>query len=568
MNRFFSALAVLVFASLLQGCEGDRPEAPQQPESPAAPAPQVIAAGGEIAKACASCHGLDGVHGNSDAPFIAGQEAGYLASAMLAYTSGDRRHAAMKSAIASLDDAERTAVAAYYASLDAVWQSTSHRASPPRDDEAIAAGKDRSSACAPCHGPDGSSLRAGIPSLAGLQADYFRKALGDYLNDRRKNPLMAVFKHAMSPDDINNLTAYYSSLERRRTTLPVGGNASKGKTLAARDCAGCHGLSGMSMNPAIPSLYGHNAEYLVTAIKAYRDGERDDVTMRKAVAKLSDNAIEAIAAHYASQDPPATTVAAPDSAFDPLPAGARLSETCIGCHGENGNSVVAGIPSLSRLSTNYFIAAVEAYQSGLRDHRSMKAMVGHLGRMDIERLAFFFALREPQISPQQGQGDPARGAELAKGCGGCHGEAGNSSDAAKPSLAGQDPLYLVSAMRAYAEGRRSHKIMQGAVAKLSESDYYDIAAHYAKQQPTKPAVRMPDSPDVLAQKCDFCHGNQGRSAYPGRPRLAGQREQYLFRALRAYAASERNNSAMYAMTSILTELEMHAIANYYANLSR
>lgn len=563
-QRYLSWMLVVLIAVLAAGCERPAPEPPATLAAPSAPAAETIAAGRELARGCVACHGAEGASGQPEVPFIAGQSTEYLTTALRAYTTGERRHTAMRAALAPLKDGEIALLAAYYASLDVPWKAPARPSQRPVDQEAVAAGKARSSACSPCHGNEGHSTRAGVPSLAGLRAEYFKKALGDYLNDKRENPLMEVFKHALSPDDIRNLTAYYGSLTPQKTTLPAKGDAGKGKAVANAHCAGCHGVSGTSMNPAIPSLVGHDAQYLTTATRAYRDGLRDNAMMKRAVAKLSDGAITDVAAHYASQSPLSAAPVSAAQSFDPVGDGARLSETCAGCHGENGNSALAGTPSLSRLHPTYLSAAIAAYQQGTRAHSAMKSMVEHLSPTDIEKLGFYYATRKPQASPGRVKGEPERGAALNDKCTKCHGQGGNSTDAHTPSLAGQDPAYLVAAMHAYAKGTRVHKAMGDATSQLSDQDILDLAAYYGRQEPAQPTVRTPEPPERLAQKCDRCHDDVARSRDRTRPRIAGQQEAYLFEAMRLYATSVRDNSAMYIMTSSLSELEMRAIAKYYA----
>ena len=48
-----------------------------------------------------------------------------------------------------------------------------------------------------------------------------------------------------------------------------------------------------------------------------------------------------------------------------------------------------------------------------------------------------------------------------------------------PLIAGQKPLYIVNALRAYKTGARSHPSMRGIAAALSEQDMADLAAYYA-----------------------------------------------------------------------------------------
>ena len=66
--------------------------------------------------------------------------------------------------------------------------------------------------CAACHGPDGNKPSApDQPVLAGQYYDYLVRALGDYKNGRRTNPIMKGFAGGLSKQDIQDLAAWFSS---------------------------------------------------------------------------------------------------------------------------------------------------------------------------------------------------------------------------------------------------------------------------------------------------------------------------------------------------------------------
>jgi cytochrome c553 len=73
-------------------------------------------------------------------------------------------------------------------------------------------GKKKSVPCAACHGANGVSPSPDFPNLAGQYPDYIESALNHYKNGRRKNPIMAGQVANLTPRDIMDLAAYYSSL--------------------------------------------------------------------------------------------------------------------------------------------------------------------------------------------------------------------------------------------------------------------------------------------------------------------------------------------------------------------
>lgn len=74
-----------------------------------------------------------------------------------------------------------------------------------------AEGLKKSEACKACHGPDGNSVAADFPKLAGQNEDYLVKALKDYKSGARKNPIMAPMVANLTNRDIEDLAAYFSS---------------------------------------------------------------------------------------------------------------------------------------------------------------------------------------------------------------------------------------------------------------------------------------------------------------------------------------------------------------------
>jgi cytochrome c553 len=81
----------------------------------------------------------------------------------------------------------------------------------------IEAGKEKSTACAACHGPVGVSASPMFPTIAGQHADYMVVALQAYKSGERNNPIMQGTVAALSDEDIENLAAYFASQEGLKT---------------------------------------------------------------------------------------------------------------------------------------------------------------------------------------------------------------------------------------------------------------------------------------------------------------------------------------------------------------
>ncbi len=169
-----------------------------------------------------------------------------------------------------------------------------------------AAGKKRAASCAACHGAAGVSGNDIWPNLAGQPAAYLARILGAYKSGDQKDVMMTPIAQALADADVQNLAAYYGTL--RCGTGPSAarvGDPAAGKVLA-KNCAACHGETGIAPNPAWPKLAGQKAVYIVNALKAFRAGLRKDPMMAGVARGLSDTDIANVAAHYAEQacEPP------------------------------------------------------------------------------------------------------------------------------------------------------------------------------------------------------------------------------------------------------------------------
>jgi cytochrome c553 len=77
----------------------------------------------------------------------------------------------------------------------------------------IEAGKAKSARCAGCHGSAGISTNPLWPNLAGQKMPYLVKQLKAFRAGTRRDPMMAPMTRALSDRDIEDLAAYYASLE-------------------------------------------------------------------------------------------------------------------------------------------------------------------------------------------------------------------------------------------------------------------------------------------------------------------------------------------------------------------
>ncbi len=69
-----------------------------------------------------------------------------------------------------------------------------------------------------------------------------------------------------------------------------------------------------------------------------------------------------------------------------------------------------------------------------------------------------------------------------------------------------------------------------------------------------------------AGMCAACHGANGVSAVPMYPNLAGQKEAYLVKQLKAFKAGTRKDPVMGPMAAPLSDADMANLAAYFASL--
>lgn len=84
--------------------------------------------------------------------------------------------------------------------------------------------------------------------------------------------------------------------------VQAGPDIDRGKQIATEKCQACHGIEGNATNPQFPRLAGQHRDYMVHALKQYKNGERTNAIMAGQAAGLSMQDIQDVSAWYASQE--------------------------------------------------------------------------------------------------------------------------------------------------------------------------------------------------------------------------------------------------------------------------
>jgi cytochrome c553 len=343
---------------------------------------------------------------------------------------------------------------------------------------------------------------------------------------------------------------------------PVAADIAAGKAIADRECKACHGADGRGVAPAIPHLAAQRESYLVVSLKEYKDGKRSHAALKELATQMSEADLRNVAGYFASLPAIHNPAAQDIKHSSPYEQGKALAAACARCHGEDGNAKTPGTPSLAGQQPHYMVAAIQEYHQGDRTTGAMRSRLRDSDRVALENLALYFAAQTPVQRGPSTRGDPVAGEPLTAMCGGCHGARGVSSDAATPSLAGQDPLYLANSTKAYRKTRHNWG-MQRYVAGLSDKDIDNISAFYAAQKP-RAAHDVPTSTQELAAKCDRCHDSENNTSNPA-PKMRGQDKDYLIMALRGYRDDRRESSTMHRMSSVYSNAMIESLATWYSS---
>ncbi len=192
-----------------------------------------------------------------------------------------------------------------------------------------------------------------------------------------------------------------------------------------------------------------------------------------------------------------------------ISAGERKSESCAGCHGSDGNSLVATFPKLAGQHSGYINQQLQAFKDGTRNAPMMAPLAMALDKDDIEDIAAYYASKRlsanqlPIIDDDDDDDDEnasaankdaeikaliAAGADLYRNgnlesevsaCIACHGPAGEGNRPASfPSLRRQHADYLIKALTDFKQGARSNtpdNMMHMIAKKMSDKEIQAVS---------------------------------------------------------------------------------------------
>jgi cytochrome c553 len=176
------------------------------------------------------------------------------------------------------------------------------------------AGEKKFYTCYGCHGvenyknayPDYS-----VPELRHQNAAYIVAALHEYKNGDRPHPTMHAQASSLSDQDIEDIAAYLQGDPVKPTSSPAT------PPPQATACGACHGANGTGvdapLDPKPPILAGQHEDYLVEALRSYKNKRRKNVVMNGMAATLATDEDVRIVAEYFSRQHSALATATPES---------------------------------------------------------------------------------------------------------------------------------------------------------------------------------------------------------------------------------------------------------------
>jgi cytochrome c553 len=169
--------------------------------------------------------------------------------------------------------------------------------------------------CEACHGVHGEGMAAAhVPRIAAQSTEYLLKQLDDYAQGTRENPVMQNFSKQLSEKQRLQFAMHFASMpapQGEPITLLNQVQMARGHQLAyqgdeqlrVQACNGCHGPDGIGVLHAAPYLAGQSAEYLASALRAYKqDTRRNDAgeQMRSIAKRLDEADVVAVSGYFAN----------------------------------------------------------------------------------------------------------------------------------------------------------------------------------------------------------------------------------------------------------------------------
>ena len=167
-------------------------------------------------------------------------------------------------------------------------------------------------------------------------------------------------------------------------------------------------------------------------------------------------------------------------------------QTCVACHGADGNSVNPKWPSLAGQNKKYLLKQLTLFKNKTRSDPLMTPQAANLTEEQMKALASYFSMQKP--TPREADADLVslgqkiyRGGILKKGipaCSSCHGATGlGNPGAGFPRISFQHAEYVVKRLADYRANKfnsYAHGIMMHQVVNNLDDKEIEAVASYAQ----------------------------------------------------------------------------------------
>ena len=172
-------------------------------------------------------------------------------------------------------------------------------------------------------------------------------------------------------------------------------------------------------------------------------------------------------------------------------AGQQKAQTCQGCHGVDGNSMIPAYPKLAGQIAEYIVKQLREFKKGTRKDDTMSPLAAALSEQDMADLGAYYA--SLPAKPGMAVGSPetiALGKKIYRGgnaktgvsaCMSCHGPSGHGIPPRFPRVSGQHASYTEKQLMLFKNASRHNddSIMTPIAFRMSENEIKAVAQYMA-----------------------------------------------------------------------------------------
>jgi cytochrome c553 len=187
----------------------------------------------------------------------------------------------------------------------------------------------------------------------------------------------------------------------------VKGDAKAGEKKIAM-CIGCHGIHGYQASfpevYRVPKISGQSEKFLVSALNAYKQGERKHPTMRGIAESLSDQDMADMAAYYSAHGVAAGAAPAPKNTEPSAKVAELLKKgNCASCHGDNLSKPISpDYPKIGGQYADYLFVALKSYKQEKsnvwgRSNGVMGGIAKQFSNAELKELSNYIAAQQGDL---------------------------------------------------------------------------------------------------------------------------------------------------------------------------